>query len=424
MKDAVATPQKTSERPEFLWDPLRARLLWANDVGLKFWGETSLTDLAERWFVLSDATSSALTALKSKGSGPIELSPKGVPITHHATATDENGVWRIILNDLETPSHVYAPQMSDGFELAPRPLAIFDAVGGLITQNEADRLCFGPLSLADRLGDADTAAQVLGVALVDESYSGIFSIGADSARWRGNFRRLRGRDGAVAVLAEFSDIPPALQDSGVDRMALAAIAHDFRAPLTAIRGFAEFLASGAASAERQADYLAAIQTAAIGLNALADRFVALGQSGDAPLGLVDLNNLARSSADLNQAAAANVATRVDFISDPVAQPVISDPVAATRIIQNLVSNAVRHGGDIVTIVVSGETLTITDNGAGMDQDALDAALSASDGPNADVSSSTGLGLSNCVQLAASMAASIEFTTAPGKGLSARISFVP
>ena len=92
-----------------------------------------------------------------------------------------------------------------------------------------------------------------------------------------NFRHLRGAAGDVSVLAEFTDLPTIPQEQGVDRKALTAIAHDFRTPLTAIRGFAEFLASGAAAPQRQADYLAAIQSAADGLSALADRIVTMGQ---------------------------------------------------------------------------------------------------------------------------------------------------
>lgn len=401
--------------PEFLWDPSRARLLWANAEGLKAWGEGNIQELSSRWFAPNDTIAAALSDLVSTRSGVLLIPSKEAPVAWRATARAENDVLRITLNDFETPLRLDTPHMSNGFELAPRPLAVFDAVGALITQNEADRLCFGPQTLAERLQDTSAAAQALGVALVDESFSKVFSFGQPEARWRVNFRRLRGPVGDVTVLAEFTDLPTQPPEDGADRKALAAIAHDFRAPLTAIRGFAEFLASGAAAPERHADYLAAIQTAATGLNALADRFVAMGAAGDAPLQLINLNELAVSSAAMHEVAASDAGAAIQTTPDPGAVSVLGDPLATTRIVQNLISNALRHsGGSLIAIAVTGETITVSDDGAGMDQSTLEAAL-AGDGS---------LGLANCVALAASTGATIEFSTSPGAGFSAQLSFAP
>ena len=415
MNVAPSSAFESPDRPEFLWDPSRARLLWANAAGLKAWGEDNVAELSSRWFAPDDTTVAALYSLAATGSGALLLPSFDGPVAWQAAARAENDVLRITLNDFETPLRLDAPHMSDGFELAPRPLAIFDAVGALITQNEADRLCFGPQSLAERLQDAPAAARALGVALVDESFSKVFALGEPSARWRVNFRRLRGPEGTITVLAEFSDLPARPPEDGADRKALAAIAHDFRAPLTAIRGFAEFLASGAAAPERQADYLAAIQSAATGLNALADRFVALGALGDAPLQLINLNDLALDTATLHEVAASDAGVTVHAMQDPTAHPVLGDPVAATRIVQNLVSNALRHsGGSQVAITVDCEAITVSDDGAGMNQAKLDTALAGE----------SGLGLANCVALAASTGAKIEFSTSPNAGFIATLSFAP
>jgi len=158
VKDAPISAPEAPDRPEFLWDPARARLLWANAAGLKAWGEENVAELSSRWFAPDDATAAAITTLKTTGSGPLTLPSGGAAVAWRAAASAENGFLRIRLNDLETPLRLDAPRMSDGFELAPRPLAIFDAVGALLTQNEADRLCFGPGSLAERLQDAPAAA--------------------------------------------------------------------------------------------------------------------------------------------------------------------------------------------------------------------------------------------------------------------------
>ena len=411
--DATLT---AAEAPIFHWDPARRRLLWANAAALNVWGEASVEDLSSRWFAPGDTVAAALSGLQATGSGVLRLSGGAVARTFQATAQVENNILRISLNDLETSARLDAPHMSEGFELAPRPLAIFDAAGALITQNEADRLCFGPTSLDQRLEDPTATKQALGVALVDESFSKVFALGDPQARWRVNFRRLRGADGAVTVLAEFSDLPARPPEDGADRRAVAAIAHDFRAPLTAISGFAEFLASGGAAPERHADYLAAIQSAASGLNALADRFVALAGDGDAPLKLIDLNDLATGAAGLNEVTATQAGAAIRVMRGPTGATVLGDPLAAARIVQNLVSNALRHSGcSVVTLSVGDEAITVSDDGAGMDQSALDAALT----PYGDAG---GMGLSNCVALAASNGAKITFTTSPGAGFSAHLSF--
>ena len=417
--DGVAASLNRSDPPTFHWDPARRRILWANAAGLDVWGETSVADLASKWFAPGDAMARALSDLQSTGSGVLRLSAISAGRSYQASAQSENGVLRITLNDLETSARIDAPYMSEGFELAPRPLAIFDAAGALITQNEADRLCFGPASLAARLDDAVATKQALGVALVDESFSSVFTLGDPPIRWRVNFRRLRAAGGEVTVLAEFSDLPERLPEDGVDRKAVAAIAHDFRAPLTAIRGFAEFLASGAATPERQADYLAAIQTAASGLNALADRFVALAGEGDAPLRLIDLNDLANGAAALNEVTATQAGAMIRVTRAPSVGPVLGDPLATARIIQNLISNALRHSGcSEITLSVANEAITVSDNGAGMEQAALDAALT----PFGGAGDGGGLGLPNCLALAASTGAKITFVTAPGDGFSACLSF--
>lgn len=416
MKDAEPS---VSQAPEFLWDPVRTRILWANSAGLQVWGEHSASELPTRWFAPNDPIAAEIANLRSTGAGFIRLSPNGVSTVYFATAIEENGALRIVLNDFETTIRLEASQMSDGFELAPRPLAIFNAEGALITQNEADRLCFGPLSLSDRLGDTSAAVKALSVVLVDESFSKVFVVGVDYTRWRVNFRHLRGAAGDVSVLAEFTDLQTIPQEQGVDRKALAAIAHDFRTPLTAIRGFAEFLASGAAAPQRQADYLAAIQSAADGLSALADRIVTMGHESNGPLQLINLNELAKETSTLNEVTARNADMKITVSLDKGTNGVLGDPLATSRILQNLVSNAIRHsGGSAININVSDDQITVSDDGGGMDQTTLDRIST----PN--VTSGGGLGLVNCISLAQSTGATIRFATTPHNGFSAILSFAP
>ena len=417
MKDSHAGPARCD--PNFLWDPARARVIDANQAAIRFWGEASAQDLAARWFDPDGVVATTFQRLADTGAGVAEFSPTGHPVTVHAKVAREGAFLRVVLNDLETPVPLDAAHMSEGFKLAPRPLVVFDAVGALITQNDADARYFGPQSLGARIGGG-AAAQALGAALVEGGFSRVYDIGDSDRRWRATLRRVRDAAGAVTVLAEFSEVMPNPASVGMDRQALAAIAHDFRAPLTAISGYAEFIASGGAAPEKHKDYLNAIQAAAEGLSALADRVVALGGAGDAPLELIDLNDLVASVAALNEGAAAQAGVTLAVTPDPGAGPVLGDPIAARRIVLNLVSNALRHSrADRIDLQVAGAVVTVADNGVGMTDAALKDALIpyGAEGKG-------GLGLPNCRSLAKSMAATLDYDTAPGQGFAARLSFAP
>jgi signal transduction histidine kinase len=99
--------------------------------------------------------------------------------------------------------------------------------------------------------------------------------------------------------------------------------------------------------------------------------------------------------------------------------VLGDPLATSRILQNLVSNAIRHsGGSAININVSDDQITVSDDGGGMDQTTLDRI------PTPNVTSDGGLGLVNCISLAQSTGATIRFATTPHNGFSAILSFAP
>ncbi len=389
--------------PNFLWDPVRARVIDANQAAIRFWGEASAQDLAARWFDPDGVVATTFMRLADTDAGVAEFSSTGHPVTVQAKVAHEGAFLRVVLNDLETPIPLDAAHMLEGFKLAPWPLAVFDAVGALITQNDADARYFGPQSLS--------------AALVEGGFSRVYDIGEGDQRWRATLCRVRGAVGAITVVAEFSEVMPHPATEGMDRQALAAIAHDFRAPLTAISGYAEFIASGGAAPEKHKDYLNAIQTAAEGLSALVDP---LGGAGDAPEELIDLNDLVASVAALNEGAAAQAGVTLAVTPDPGAEPVLGDSVAARRIVLNLFSNALRHSrAGRIDLQVAGAVVTVADNGVGMTDVAQNDALIPY-----GAEGNGGLGLSNCRSLAQSMAATLDYDTSPGQGFAARLSFAP
>ncbi|MFV0474366.1 MAG: histidine kinase dimerization/phospho-acceptor domain-containing protein, partial [Pikeienuella sp.] len=307
-------------RPAFLWDPGRLRLIWANAGGLDFWGEDSLTDLAERVFAPGDETVRALAARIAEigegddGAGRLALSPRGAPVWAWAdcrmeTGADRRARLRVALSEIETPSDRLLALMRAGFDAAPHPLAIFSGTGALLARNEADRRGFGAGDLFARYADPEEGRRALAAALSGGAYSrksATLDMGGPS-RHRVSLRRMVDpAAGALAVIAEFQDLsdrpepePPAIEAE------MARLAHDLRSPMTAIEGFASFIAmqGDRMDAARREEYLADFRAACRRMSALIEEMLARGAPGPQPPAAgIDLRALAEEIARLHAPA--------------------------------------------------------------------------------------------------------------------------
>ncbi|QIE55831.1 HAMP domain-containing histidine kinase [Pikeienuella piscinae] len=442
-------------QPEFIWDPERLRLVWANSDGLAFWGEESLIDLTERVFAPGDETARALAARIAEigeggdGAGRLALNPRGAPVWARAATTLERGAdgrlrLRVALSEVEPPDDRLLALMRAGFDAAPQPLAIFSETGALLARNEADRRGFaaGPGGFVERYVDPAEGRNALAATLSGGAYSRKSeTMGAGGpSRHRVSLRRMSDPStGALAVIAEFQDLSdrpaPTRAEATSTASDIAKLAHDLRSPLTAIEGFAEFIAMAGdeMSAERRAGYLDDIRTASRRMLALVEEIVALGAPGTDPAALrgsgcgpVDLRALAEEIARLHapEAAAAGVTLSVE--GDSHVEPEC-DAASLQRILGNLVSNALEHGrrpGGAVRVSLDrgANAIEVADDGPGMSAEALAAALRPY-GREAGAGGRTGgLGLSNAKALAAAIGARLQIRTAPGEGFAARLVF--
>lgn len=217
-----------------------------------------------------------------------------------------------------------------------------------------------------------------------------------------------------------------------DRIKTAFVAHmsyELRTPLTSISGFAEMLHEGyAGKLTKQADgYVAAILESVARLGALVDDVLDLTRNdGDAPpleRSDVDLAALARSAAETIEPLAK--AKQIDFAIEvaPSTGSVKGDGRRLRQALENLLRHAVAetHASGRVLLHADGSLdrarIVVSDNGAGMDAEAVAHAFDrfARPGITQDGERALGLGLPLARQFVEAHGGTIDLVSEPGEG---------
>ncbi len=137
------------------------------------------------------------------------------------------------------------------------------------------------------------------------------------------------------------------------RRQIANVSHDLRTPLTSILGYLQLLEGEGLPLEKRAEYLAVIEGRARTLQTFIAAFYDLSriEGGELPLERekVDLSRALSDqlAAAYEQIEAAGLAVEVDIA--PGLPPVWADSGAVTRIFSNLLTNALRHGEDTLSL---------------------------------------------------------------------------
>lgn len=198
----------------------------------------------------------------------------------------------------------------------------------------------------------------------------------------------RGPAEVADVAASISTLARALTASEArQRDFLLSVSHEFRTPLTGIRGFAEALADGVLTGPAAADAGRTITGEAIRLQRLVEDLLALARldADDFTLDLVeaDLTDLVRSAATAwaPRCAAAGVLFRSDVPPGPVLAR--TDPVRLRQVVDGLAENALRvtpTGRPLVlelTATADRAVLQVRDGGPGLTDDDLAVAFDRS-----------------------------------------------
>jgi signal transduction histidine kinase/DNA-binding response OmpR family regulator/CHASE3 domain sensor protein len=219
----------------------------------------------------------------------------------------------------------------------------------------------------------------------------------------------------------------------VDRMKtefVSLVSHEFRTPLTSIKGYSDLLTSGEAGelSEEQQEFLQVIQVNADRLMALINDLLDISRL---EAGRVDLREVTVDIAPVIQGALLSLQLQVQNKQqqlvvnlDPAMPPVRGDAGRIAQILNNLLSNAhkyTRVGGTITISTTRKENfvrVNITDTGVGLtaeEQVHLFTRFYRAKNPATQEVGGTGLGLSIVRMLVEMHGGKVSVQSAPGQG---------
>lgn len=241
-----------------------------------------------------------------------------------------------------------------------------------------------------------------------------------------------GDGGAVVALFDLTGMR---RLETVRRDFVANVSHELKTPLTAIRGFAETLASELASDAQHAKFAETIRANAERMQHLIDDLLDLSRiesGGWAPTPVtVDIEAAATEAAAPYRDEARRRGSSIQLDVDPAATTVRADPVAVRQVLGNLVENAVRYtpGGGTVTIFSRGKDggvlLGVRDTGTGIPSDHLPRIFERFyrvDPARSRAAGGTGLGLAIVKHLVEAHGGRVYAESGPGQGTTVRAFF--
>jgi signal transduction histidine kinase len=200
---------------------------------------------------------------------------------------------------------------------------------------------------------------------------------------------VEGRDEIAQLAADFNRMAAALKQAAENeremeqarRDLIAAVSHDLRTPLAAVRALIEAVADGvAADPETEARYLRSAQHEIAHLSQLVDDLFELAQIDAGLLRLelerASLHDLISDTLSSFQPQAAQQGVRLIGEVDGDIDPVLMNPPKLQRVLHNLISNALRYTPVDGTILLRAQPhgqivqIEVSDTGEGIPADDL------------------------------------------------------
>jgi signal transduction histidine kinase len=199
---------------------------------------------------------------------------------------------------------------------------------------------------------------------------------------------------------------------------IAGLSHEFRTPLTTIFGFSEVLIdSGLVDPDSSMELISLINSESAELSRMVeDLLTAARLEADA----LTISTTTVDPAEIVESVLGpwrRSGTEVHVDLAPAA--VHADPLRLRQVLRNLVSNAVKHGGEQVTVVgrnaPGGYAWSVVDDGPGVSDEIAGRLFDRyiHDGRRALLAGSVGLGLNIARSLAEAMGGSLEYSRRDG-----------
>ncbi len=195
---------------------------------------------------------------------------------------------------------------------------------------------------------------------------------------------------------------------------IAGISHELRTPLTSIHGFSQILLEeGFEDTATVRDLVSIIHTESNELSRMIDDLLTAARIDARQLTVASektpLLDCVESVVEPFTRRGIEVATSCPDVD------VVADPLRLRQVIRNLVSNAARHGGDNIAVIVETNAtraiITVADDGPGVPEDIIHRLFDrfVNGGKGALLAGSVGLGLSVARELIERMNGTIEYT---------------
>lgn len=148
---------------------------------------------------------------------------------------------------------------------------------------------------------------------------------------------------------------------------LASVSHELRTPLTAVVGFNEILrdSKDSLSLEEREELLETVVRQGSDLTNIVNDLLVAARADIGKLNVTAVSiNVRAQAAQVLEAFAGDGVAQLQVVGD--AERAIGDPDRTRQIIRNLVSNAIRYGGDTISVEASSDEeyayLTVSDSG--------------------------------------------------------------
>jgi len=245
-----------------------------------------------------------------------------------------------------------------------------------------------------------------------------------------------GEPAGVAIV--FSDVGPEEQLERMKSEFITAASHELRTPLTSISGYVELLLGDTAGElnERHRECIAAVQRNSAKLESLVETILDLSRiEGGMFQVLLEPTDLVEIAHSAGTAAGRRGNERgVEVVVCPQVETLTieSDPRRILQVIQELVSNAVRHtpSGGQVRVEVSangdeGGVIAVSDNGTGIPREHLGRVFDKFhkvNGTDVQDGNGVGLGLSIAKAIVERLAGTVAVESSLGQGTTFTVSF--